>query len=175
MQKCRYCWQEDYCIKSGLNRNGTQRYRCRLCKRYFTAISERKRASHELQTRAVRLYLDGLSLRAVARLLGVHHQTVGRWVSSHTQELREKAINLYLTSGSVDYAYTYLSILADVNYRTVSMWIRNALPQSLKKQALSLRLKKTPLFDIKIAIGVEDERTVRKWIEQAKSSTTEEV
>lgn len=174
MHKCPYCWKDGYCIKSGLNRNGTQRYRCRRCKRYSTAISNRKRSTHELQARAVRLYLDGMSRRAVARLLGVHHQTVGRWVASRTRELREKAINLYLESESVDYAYVYLSILAEVSYRTVSMWIRDALPQSLKEQALSLRLEKTSLFKIKMAVGVEDDRTVRKWIEQAKLSTIEE-
>jgi transposase-like protein len=174
LHKCPYCWQDEYCIKSGLNRNGTQRYRCRRCKRYSTAKSDRKRSSRELQARAVRLYLDGMSLRAVARLLGVHHQTVGRWVASRTRGLREEAIKLYLESESVDYASYYLSIFAKVNNRTVSMWIRAALPQSLKEQALSLRLKKTPLFKIKMAIGVDDERTVRKWIEQAKSSTIEE-
>lgn len=40
---------------------------------------------------------------------------------------------------------------------------------------MSLRLNKTPLTKIKLIIGVDDQRTVRKWIEQAKSSTIEEV
>ena len=173
LHTCPYCWPKENYIKSGFNRNGTQRYRCRRCKRYSTAKTKRKNPKGEFGARAVRLYLDGMSLRAVARLLGVHHQTVGRWVASRTQDLRELAIQLYQESGSVDYATYYLSMYARVDHRVVRKWIRDALPQPLKEQALSLRLKKTPMVKVKKAIGVDDERTVRKWIRQAKLETND--
>jgi len=32
---------------------------------------------------AVRLYLEGMSLRAIGRLLGVVHQSVANWVAAH--------------------------------------------------------------------------------------------
>jgi len=175
LQRCPNCWKEGYCIKSGLNRNGTQRYRCQHCKRYFTHKIEEKRHAHEhgreVIIRAVRLYLEGRSLRAIARQLGVHHQTVGRWVasSSRVQRLRNIAIELYLEEESVHFACLCLS--EEVSYRTVCMWIRDVLSQTLKERALSLRLKKTPLYKIKTAIGVNDVRTVRKWIRQAKAET----
>lgn len=158
-----------------MNRNGTQRYRCRRCKRYFTPKSEIKRRTTQISTedqrRAVTLHLQGRSLRAIARQIGVHHQTVGRWIatSSWIQKLKEIAIELYLEGESVHFACQCLS--EEVSYHTVCGWIRDALSQPLKEQALNLRLKRTPLIKIKMAIGVDDGRTVRRWIEQAKSST----
>jgi transposase-like protein len=175
VSSCPYCWKDEYCIKSGMNRNGTQRYRCRRCKRYFTPKSDIKGRTLQIRTeeqiRAVRLHLQGRSLRAIARQIGVHHQTVGRWIASSSwiHELRNIAIELYLEGESVHFAY--LCLTPEVSYHTIKMWIRDTLPQTLKEQALSLRLKKTPLFKIKMAIGVDDGRTVRRWIEQAKSST----
>jgi transposase-like protein len=173
--RCPYCYEDIYCIKSGMNRNGTQRYRCQHCERYFTPKPEEnwhdQQRRIEVQWRAVRLYLDGRSLRSIAKQLGVHHQTVGRWVAVWTKDLREEAIKLYLESKSV--YETYLFLPMEVNFRTLSMWIRAAQPQLLKEQALSLRLKKTSMVMVKKAIGVDDERTVRKWIRQAKSETND--
>jgi transposase-like protein len=36
-----------------------------------------------LKQTAVRLYLEGTSLRAIGRQLGVHHQSVANWVNAH--------------------------------------------------------------------------------------------
>jgi transposase-like protein len=123
-----------------------------------------------MQRRAVELYLEGRSLHALARQLGVHHQTVGRWVADWTKKLREEAISLFQEKRSV--YDVYLSLPIEVNFRTVSLWIRAALPQLLKEEALNLHLQKTPMRHVKMAIGVDDDRTVRKWIRQAKSETT---
>lgn len=179
MFRCPYCRKDDSCIKSGLNRNGTQRYSCQRCNRYFTHKASEK--SHTLQLRtekqiqAVRLYLKGRSLRAIARQLGIHHQTAGRWIASSpwVQKLKSIAIEIYLEGESVHFACLCLS--EEVSYRTVCRWIRDVLSQTLKEQALSLRLKKTPLYRIKTVIGVDDVRTVRKWIKQAIAETADEL
>jgi transposase-like protein len=175
LYRCPYCRDNEHCIKCGLNRNGTQRCRCQRCRRYFTPISDKKWNTFQMKAQAVRLYLEGRSLRAIARQMRVHHQTVGRWIacSFGIEELREKAIKLFLEEKSVYFAFLFLP--AEVSYRTVSMWIRSALPLSLKERAFSLHLKKTSMFRIMSEIGVRDERTVRKWVEQAKSGTTEDV
>ncbi len=162
-------------MKSGFNRNGTQRYRCKRCQRYFTPkTNEQLWDEHmrrwEVERRVFLLYLEGRSLRSIARQVRVHHQTVGRWVTSWTKELRGEAIKLYQEERSVYYVYRSLSQY--VNFRTVSMWIRAALPEPLKEEALRLHLENTPLRYIKRALGVDTERTVRKWIRQAKSETT---
>ena len=74
-------------IKSGHNRTGSQRYRCQACQRYFTP--EPKPAGYELALRqqALQLYLEGTSLRAIGRLLGLHHQTVSNWVTQAANAL----------------------------------------------------------------------------------------
>ena len=75
-----------------MNRNGTQRYRCQHCERYFTPKPEEnwhdQQRRIEVQWRAVKLYLDGRSLRSIAKQLGVHHQTVGRWVAVWTKDFQ---------------------------------------------------------------------------------------
>lgn len=35
-----------------------------------------------IRTQAVKMYVDGLNFRRIARLLGVHHQTVINWVNA---------------------------------------------------------------------------------------------
>jgi len=39
----------------------------------------------EVRRRAVELYVDGMSLRRIARHLGVHHRTVSLWVKAHAE------------------------------------------------------------------------------------------
>ena len=41
----------------------------------------------ELRQRAVQLYLEGTSMRAIGRRLGVNHQSVAAWVNQHADQL----------------------------------------------------------------------------------------
>jgi transposase-like protein len=78
---CPYCHQDRDVIKSGLNRAGSQRYRCQGCHRYFTPQPKPEGYDLALRTQALKLYLEGTSFRAIGRLLGLHHQTVSNWVT----------------------------------------------------------------------------------------------
>src|SRR5215212_3293952 len=84
---CPLCQQNQYVIKSGRNRNGTQRYRCQQCQGYFTPDAKPLGYELELRRRAVQLYLEGTSFRAIGRLLGVHNQSVINWVNRQEQSL----------------------------------------------------------------------------------------
>ena len=97
---CPYCTQNHYVIKSGRNRALTQRYRCQSCQRYFTP--EPKVAGYDLDLRrkAVQLYLEGASYRAIARVLGVHNQTVNNWISAYQTSLAEVDYNEAQPCGS---------------------------------------------------------------------------
>lgn len=77
---CPRCLAPGYeCHKNGLNATGTQRYYCRLCQRNFTPqVREARRKKQELARELANV--SGVSAREVARRLGVHHQTVVRWV-----------------------------------------------------------------------------------------------
>ncbi|HEY7348793.1 MAG TPA: helix-turn-helix domain-containing protein [Ktedonobacterales bacterium] len=78
---CPSCHQDESVIKSGLNRTGSQRYRCQACRRYFTPDPKPEGYDLALRKRALQLYLEGTSLRAIGRLLGIHHQSVSNWVT----------------------------------------------------------------------------------------------
>ena len=75
--KCKYCGCESFC-KNGFVR-GAQRYLCKKCKRNSTTF---KTAGYPLATRiqALRLYLEGLGIRAIGRLLKVSNVTVLYWI-----------------------------------------------------------------------------------------------
>ena len=74
--QCPHCGHPDY-ILFGKNR-GAQRYRCQACGRTFQTMYRGKDPA--LKEQAQKLYLEGLGLRAIGRILGVHHRTVSRWL-----------------------------------------------------------------------------------------------
>lgn len=87
---CPYCGSADHTHKDGHNRAGTQRYRCTACARYFTPQPKEHGHSEETRQRAVQMYLEGMSYRAIGRLAGVVHQTVVNWVTAHAALLPER-------------------------------------------------------------------------------------
>jgi len=74
-------------LKAGRHASGSQRYQCRACGRKYTPAPTPHGYPAAVRAQAVRLYLDGLSLRQIARHLGVVHQTVANWVAAHSDHL----------------------------------------------------------------------------------------
>jgi transposase-like protein/IS1 family transposase len=64
----------------GHNRNGSQRYRCDECARYFTDESTQpqdgRRVSREKMLTILRLLMEGSSIRSLERVYGVHRDTI---------------------------------------------------------------------------------------------------
>jgi transposase len=60
---------------------GKQRYKCKDCGCNYTQ-SSRYRISAEKRKEAIRLYLEGVGFRGIARLTGISHVTVMRWVKA---------------------------------------------------------------------------------------------
>ena len=77
-------------IKSGLNRSGTQRFRCQNCQRYFTPNPKPLGYDHQIRHLALKIHLEGTSYRATGRLLGIHNQTVINWVSAEETKLPQQ-------------------------------------------------------------------------------------
>jgi len=63
-------------IKAGFNSTSRQRYRCHACAHYFTARPRPMGYDPALRAQALQLSLEGASLRAIGRLLAVHHRSV---------------------------------------------------------------------------------------------------
>ena len=81
MTSCPQC-QSSNIIKSGIL-NNRQRYKCKSCGYFFTVNKLGKQIDKYYVTKALQLYLEGLSYREIERILGVSHVTVMKWVRKH--------------------------------------------------------------------------------------------
>ena len=84
---CPYCETTSNQIKAGQNPSGSQRYKCKDCQRHYTPEPTRQGYADEVKHQAIRMYVDGLNLRRVARHLGVNHQSVANWVHAYAAQL----------------------------------------------------------------------------------------
>ncbi|MFN3640540.1 MAG: terminase gpP N-terminus-related DNA-binding protein [Flavobacterium sp.] len=75
---CPKCNKEDI-VKSGIIKD-RQRFLCKSCNYYFTVNKLGKRIDQYYVTKALQLYLEGLSFREIERIIGVSHVTVSNWV-----------------------------------------------------------------------------------------------
>lgn len=60
---------------------------CRVCNRRYTPQPKARGASDDLKGMAIRLHIDGLNFRRIARHLDVHHQTVINWVTAAAERV----------------------------------------------------------------------------------------
>ncbi|MFT5714597.1 MAG: transposase-like protein [Flavobacterium sp.] len=77
---CPKC-QGSQIIKSGVI-NSKQRYLCKKCNYFFTVHKIGKKIDDYYVTKALQLYLEGLSYREIERIIGVSHVTISNWVKS---------------------------------------------------------------------------------------------
>lgn len=85
--QCPRCFGTIKQHKIGFNRSGSQKYRCELCKRTYTPEPNRRGYPEELRLQAIKLYLEGNSLRSIGRILKVTHQSVSNWIETYAQHL----------------------------------------------------------------------------------------
>ena len=97
-QACPYCEQMQPVIKSGHNSTGSQRYACRQSQRYFTPQPKPMGYETDLKQRALQLYLEGMSLRAIGSLLQVHHQSVANWIKAAALHLPSQVTDTTATA-----------------------------------------------------------------------------
>jgi transposase-like protein len=83
--RCGKCGSEN-CIKAGHN-HGRQRYKCKGCGRQFTLTEDRNAVKRAF---ALYLYVVGLSMNAIARMLGVRPSTVLYWIRHFALKVYEK-------------------------------------------------------------------------------------
>lgn len=87
MSTCPHCQNTDQQVKAGRTEAHSQRYLCKVCQRRYTPAPKPPGYDDRLRQQAVRLYVDGLNFRRIARHLGVHHQTVINWINAYTATL----------------------------------------------------------------------------------------
>jgi transposase-like protein len=69
-------------VKSGIVKN-RQRFLCKSCGYHFSVRKLGKRIDSYYVTKALQLYIEGVSYREIERLLGVSHVSVMNWVKQH--------------------------------------------------------------------------------------------
>lgn len=81
MNNCPKCQQSNI-RKSGII-NDRQRYHCKNCNYYFTVKKAGKQIDDYFVTKALQLYLEGLSFREIERIIGVSHVTISSWIKKY--------------------------------------------------------------------------------------------
>lgn len=80
-KSCPSCGHE-HCTKSGVV-GGRQRYKCKHCGYHFTVDKLGKKIDAYYVTKALQLYVEGVSYREIERILGISHVSVINWVRQH--------------------------------------------------------------------------------------------
>jgi transposase-like protein len=78
---CPKCESEQL-TKSGVVK-GRQRFRCKGCQYVFTVLKEGKQIDPYYVIKALQLYIEGVTLREIERILGVSHVSVMNWVKKY--------------------------------------------------------------------------------------------
>ena len=81
MKVCPQC-QSKKVVKSGVIKD-KQRYKCKDCGYHFTVNKIGKQIDMYYVTKALQLYLEGLTYREIERILGVSHVSVMNWVKKY--------------------------------------------------------------------------------------------
>jgi len=90
MNSCPYCQTNEGQVKAGLNKSGSQRYRCQKCQRRYTPEPKTHGYSPDIRQQALQNYVDGVNLRRNGRVLGIDHHTVINWVNAYTNGLPDR-------------------------------------------------------------------------------------
>lgn len=89
MNQCPHCQATTSQVKAGLNRSGSQRIKCNHCLRRYTLDPEEAGCSQDIRDQAVRMSVDGINQRRIARLLGVSQGSVSNWARDRADQLPE--------------------------------------------------------------------------------------
>ena len=106
--RCPHCGRAEHQVKAGLTRAGSQRYRCKPCGRRYTPEPKQRGYPQALREQALRMYVDGMNFRRIARHLGVHHQSVINWVNAYAEALPEAPVPDEVEVVEMDELHTFI-------------------------------------------------------------------
>lgn len=84
---CPHCLSDKRQHRAGRTKYQSPRFHCVACDKDYTPVPKAAGYPSEVRHQAVALHLEGLSLRAVARLVSVNPQSVANWVKAHQSSL----------------------------------------------------------------------------------------
>ena len=98
--RCPKCGSDKRQAKAGKSPVGSLRFHCHACDKDYTPQPKPKGYPISTRNEAVRLHVEGLSLRRIARVLGVNHQSVANWTTAYQSVLQASGENT-LPTGEV--------------------------------------------------------------------------
>lgn len=90
MNQCPFCHKTTSQVKAGLNRSGSQRIKCNHCNRRYTPNANEAGIDQSIRDKAVRMSIDGINQRRIARLLDVSQGSVSNWIRDKAAQLNEQ-------------------------------------------------------------------------------------
>ncbi len=106
--KCPHCQNEADQVKAGKTNSGSQRYKCKLCNRVYTPEPKQQGYEDAIRHQAVKLYVDGMNYRRIARHLGVDHKSVINWVKAYTSQLPDAPQPKAVIKAEMDELFTFI-------------------------------------------------------------------
>ena len=89
-KNCIYCKSKNCVKKMGKNVSGSQRYIRKNCGKSFVLKPKKINYDEEFKKKAMKLYFEGNSSRAVARLLNIGINTCLRWIKAYSNKINPK-------------------------------------------------------------------------------------
>lgn len=93
-------------IKAGFVRS-KQRYACKACESRYLYLPNQKMVRSAKQQQAVELYLEGLGIRSISRIIRLSHVTVMCWLKNKAKNLKP-VLPLQANHIEIDELYFYL-------------------------------------------------------------------
>lgn len=104
---CPNCQSRERQIKDGCTPAGSQRYRCKQCGCRYTPNPKNYGYDDEIRLQALTLFLEGISLRMISRILAVNHQSVANWVNNYAGNMPEELPDSVLETAVLDGLITF--------------------------------------------------------------------
>lgn len=104
--RCRKCGSEAF-VKNGFMA-GAQRYKCKKCGFQFTRETPHGKPIKD-KFLALILYLSGLSMSAIGKIIGVSTQSIMRWIRIYDKFISENDIDATIEEIEADEIYSYIT------------------------------------------------------------------
>ena len=115
MNTCPKCKETSHQRKCGRTVAGSQQYSCKHCKTKYTPEPKERGYPDEMRLQAIKMYVDGINYRRIARHLAIHHTTVINWVKAFAAQLPDAPLPEELHTIELDELFTFIETKKSVS------------------------------------------------------------
>ena len=106
LKQCPRC-QSEKRIKFGFQAK-KQRFKCKECNYAYTVIKRSANAGKEVKKKALQLYLEGMGLRGIGRILKYSHFAVYSWIKTFGEKAKKLQDNKSIATVEIDEMHSYV-------------------------------------------------------------------